>query len=90
MDVDNRGGVNVTDLLALLAAWGSCLPPPARPTSTVMAVVNVTDLLARVGCVSVALTVRTSACGDTVGPSGIGFVVRIVIDSEDKPGPYPP
>ena len=43
MDVDNRGGVNVTDLLALLAAWGSCLPP-ARPTSTVMAVVNVTDL----------------------------------------------
>ena len=37
MDVDNRGIVNVTDLLALLAAWGSCLPP-ARPTSTVMAV----------------------------------------------------
>ena len=36
MDVDNRGIVNVTDLLALLAGWGSCLPP-ARSTSTVMA-----------------------------------------------------
>ena len=43
-DIDANGAVNVTDLLALLAAWGVC-PAPCLPDINGDGVVNVSDLL---------------------------------------------
>ena len=50
-DSDNSGAVNVTDLLALLGAWGVCSVPPAGCPSDINTdgLVNVTDLLALLG-----------------------------------------
>ncbi|MCH7604035.1 MAG: hypothetical protein IIB54_14845, partial [Planctomycetes bacterium] len=47
-DITGDGNVNVSDLLDLLAAWGSC-PPPCPPDSNFNGTVNVTDLLALLG-----------------------------------------
>lgn len=47
-DFDFSGGVNVTDLLRLLAEWGSC-PPPCDMDVTFDGQVNVTDLLILLG-----------------------------------------
>ena len=47
-DINVDTNVNVTDLLALLAAWGSC-PPPCPPDINNDGFVNVTDLLALLG-----------------------------------------
>ena len=44
-DTNCDNSVNVTDLLALLAAWGSC-PPLCPPDINSDGNVNVTDLLA--------------------------------------------
>lgn len=50
-DSDSSGAVNVTDLLALLGAWGVCPIPPSPCTSDISGdgTVNVTDLLALLG-----------------------------------------
>lgn len=47
-DINSDTNVNVTDLLALLAAWGSC-PSPCPPDINSDGSVNVTDLLALLG-----------------------------------------
>ncbi|MCH7545520.1 MAG: choice-of-anchor J domain-containing protein [Planctomycetes bacterium] len=47
-DFNSDTNVNVTDLLALLAAWGTCLPP-CPPDINSDGFVNVTDLLALLG-----------------------------------------
>ena len=44
-DFNSDTNVNVTDLLALLAAWGTC-PPSCPPDINSDGFVNVTDLLA--------------------------------------------
>ncbi len=46
-DIDGNGLVNVTDLLALLGAWGNCPLPPAPCPADINGdgAVNVTDLL---------------------------------------------
>ena len=44
-DTNDSGTVNVTDLLELLAAWGTC-PAPCPPDINDDGSVNVTDLLA--------------------------------------------
>ena len=47
-DVNDDNSVNVTDLLSLLAAWGSCAAP-CPPDINSDGNVNVTDLLALLG-----------------------------------------
>ena len=46
-DIDGDGMVNVTDLLAIMDAWGSCTGCPADLTGD--GLVNVTDLLEVIG-----------------------------------------
>jgi hypothetical protein len=49
-DSNHDGFVNVTDLLAVIGAWGSCPPPNLCPGDlTGDNVVNVTDLLLVIG-----------------------------------------
>lgn len=50
-DINNDGQVNVTDLLAVIGAWGACPAPPASCTADINTdgQVNVTDLLAVIG-----------------------------------------
>ncbi|MCH7546894.1 MAG: hypothetical protein IID30_10895, partial [Planctomycetes bacterium] len=47
-DITGDGTVNVTDLLSLLGAWGSC-PAPCPPDINADGTVNVTDLLDLLG-----------------------------------------
>lgn len=47
-DINTDGQTNVTDLLALLGAWGTCLAP-CGPDIDESGSVNVTDLLALLG-----------------------------------------
>ena len=49
-DVDGNGGVDVVDLLALLAAWGPCPPPGDCPADfDGDGTVDVSDLLTMLG-----------------------------------------
>jgi hypothetical protein len=50
-DVNNDGSINVTDLLAVIGAWGPCSPAAPSCTGDINSdgAVNVTDLLAVIG-----------------------------------------
>ncbi len=67
-DTDNSGTVNVTDLLQLLGAWGTC-PQPCSPDINTDGNVNVTDLLALL-----ANWGGTPALCDMAPPGGDGSV----------------
>lgn len=45
-DINNDGLVNVTDLLAVISAWGTCTSPPCAADVNGDDQINVTDLLA--------------------------------------------